>query len=72
MYPNLQAEMARRNVTQNDIAKYLDRNPVTISGWINGKGGGFSIGAALAIESHFFSGCAIDYLFAQDAKEMTQ
>ena len=37
MYPNLRAEMARRNISQQDIADGLGITRVALSNKINGK-----------------------------------
>lgn len=37
MYPNLEAEMARKKVTRNDLAKKLKMTPTTLGNKLNGK-----------------------------------
>lgn len=37
MYPNVRAEMARNKITQEDIAKVLDRGIATVSLKLSGK-----------------------------------
>ena len=61
-YPNLVAEMTRRNITTKDIASEIGRSPDTVSNWLKGKGD-FPIGKAFAVQEKFFPSCAIAYLF---------
>lgn len=37
MYPNLEAEMARRKITRNELAKVLGMSPNTLGLKLNGK-----------------------------------
>lgn len=68
MYPNLAAEMARKGITQQDIADALSKNPATVSGWFNNRGGGFSVDDAFLIKERFFDECDVDYLFSEVAR----
>lgn len=63
MYPNLNAEMARNNVSQKDIALYLNKDESTISYKSSGKSDWF-LKECKAINEHFFPNLTIDYLFA--------
>lgn len=75
VYPNLIAEMTRRNVTVKDIATQIGRSPDTVSNWLKGKGD-FPIGKAFIVQSTFFPACTIAYLFDSNpitpAEAMTQ
>lgn len=66
IYPNLEAEMRRLRVTQQDIAAYIGRRPETVSKWMNGRSGEFSIGMAMAVKRHFFPSCSVEYLFSHE------
>lgn len=58
--------MRRQRVTQQDIAEYIGRRPETVSKWMNGRSGEFSIGMAIAVKEHFFPTCSIEYLFSHE------
>jgi transcriptional regulator with XRE-family HTH domain len=62
IYPNLAAEMARKNITQKDIAKVLGVKQQTISGKLTGKTE-FSIKDAFRIRDSLFPTLMVDYLF---------
>lgn len=64
-YPNLIAEMTRRNITAKDIAALIGRSPDTVSNWLKGKGD-FPIGKAFVVQAAFFPACTIAYLFASE------
>lgn len=66
MYQNLQAEMARRNVTKRDIAQALHKDGRTIRNRFNGSAP-FTIPEAFAIRDQFFPGVSLDYLFQDGA-----
>lgn len=74
-YPNLIAEMTRRNITAKDIAALIGRSPDTVSNWLKGKGD-FPVGKAFEVQAAFFPACTIAYLFASEpivpAEAMTQ
>ena len=63
LYPNLEAEMARHDVTQRDIAQLIGKRPETVSNWMNGRRGEFTVSAAFKIAETFFDGCDAAYLF---------
>lgn len=67
LYPNLEAEMARHEVTQDDLARMLEKRPETISNWMNGRNGDFSVGAAMRIKEEKFPDCDVEYLFERKA-----
>lgn len=63
MYPNLCAEMARKNIEQKDIATILKKGPDGISLKFNGKRA-WLLEEAKAIKNIFFPNLQIEYLFA--------
>ncbi len=63
MYPNLNAEMARNNITQIDISKKLNLSYSTVSDKINGKKD-FKLKECKEIILNLLPGTTIDYLFA--------
>ena len=69
IYPNLEAEMRRHRVTQQDIASFIGRRPETVSKWMNGRAGEFSISMAMQVKDHFFPRCSVEYLFAREPWE---
>lgn len=68
-YPNLAAEMARRGITQSDISKVIGKNPATVSCWMNGSRGDFSVESAMKLRDELFPGLNVEYLFG--AEQMT-
>lgn len=69
LYPNLMAEMARKGITAEKIAKKIGINVATMSAKINYEGR-MKLYEAAKIRDCFFPGMAIDYLFstASDGK----
>lgn len=65
MYPNLKAEMARRQVTANQLAQLLEVRPATVSDKMNGRYR-FYYEEVLAIKRHFFPDLSIEYLFHRE------
>ena len=62
MYPNVKAEMARKNVTIEMLAKHLKKNKGTICAKLNGKSE-FSIPEAEQIRDYLNPALTIDQLF---------
>lgn len=62
MYPNVKAEMARKNVTIEMLAKHLKKNKGTICAKLNGKSE-FSILEAEQIRDYLNPALTIDQLF---------
>lgn len=60
--PNLEAEMSRHSVEEEDIAKAASRSVKTIQNWFRGKGGP-SYTQAKEIRDQCFPGMEIEYLF---------
>lgn len=63
MFPNLDAEMARENKKQTDVAMILGISESTVSDKMNGKTD-FKLKECKKIIFNFFPGFSIDYLFA--------
>ncbi|MBS4538183.1 XRE family transcriptional regulator [Clostridium sp. D2Q-11] len=62
MYKNLEAELARFNLTKGDIAKDLELSYGTIINKFKGKQD-FTLGEAFIIKNKRFSNLTIEYLF---------
>lgn len=60
--PNLEAEMSRHSVEEEDIAKAASRSVKTIQNWLRGKGEP-SYTQAKEIRDRCFPGMEIEYLF---------
>ncbi len=71
MYPNLNAEMARKNVTQIDISEKLNISYSTVSDKINGKKD-FKLKECKDIISKLLPGNTIDYLFQTTSSEQVK
>lgn len=67
MYPNLNAEMARKKILQKNVASFLEMNESTLSLKMLGKVD-FFLGECRAIQEHFFPKLTIDYLFETEQK----
>lgn len=63
MYPNLNAELTRKNKNQTDISEILNLNSSTVSDKMNGKRD-FKLKECKKIADTLFQGLTIDYLFA--------
>lgn len=62
MFPNLKAEMARKGVTQEDVAKVVGTSVSSVNRWLTGNGG-LSLANAWEIRNKMFPEHTIDYLF---------
>lgn len=62
MYRNLEAELARKNVTRAQLAKILGINIATVSEKLT-KPGRLRIDEAFRIRDNLFPDLKIDYLF---------
>ena len=65
MYPNLRAEMARRNIRQSDLAKELGKTNAMISLMLSGKTA-INLDLAVQIQKIVNSEVPLDVLFAKD------
>lgn len=64
MYRNLIAEMARRGLNAEDIARAIEKNVRTARDKLNGKYP-FSFNEAIRIKRAYFTGMDLEYLFAE-------
>ena len=65
MYPNLDAEMARRKITRQTLAKELRITPSTLSFKLNGKAI-LTLAECIEIRNVIDPKLSIDYLFASN------
>ncbi|MFQ6932366.1 MAG: hypothetical protein ACLRR3_15645 [Eubacterium sp.] len=63
MYPNLDAELARKKITRARLAKILDVNPGTLSLKLNGKAP-LTLTECIEIKQAVGEQYSIEYLFA--------
>lgn len=65
MFPNLDAEMARRKITKAVLAEKVGRTPTTLSLKLNGKAP-LTLTECIEIRDVVNPECSIDYLFSTD------
>lgn len=65
MFPNLDAEMARRKITRGALADALHVTPSTLSMKLNGKAT-LTLPECIKIRDTIDKNLGIDYLFASD------
>lgn len=65
MFPNLEAEMARKKITQLKLAEMLGITPTTLSFKLSGKST-LSLRECVEIKKNAFPDKTLDYLFATD------
>lgn len=69
MYPNLDAEMARRKITRAMVAEVVGKTPSTLSLKLNGKAP-LTLAECVEIKNAVNPESSVDYLFAtEDEKE---
>lgn len=68
IYPNLNAEMARRNISQQELAELIGRTKSTMSLKLNGKTS-LSLEEAFEIKNAVRTRLTLDVLFATDKLE---
>ena len=66
-YANLKGEIAKRGITQSEIAALLKMHPNTVSNKINGDSS-FSIEEAFKIKQAFFPEMDLSYLFDSEKR----
>lgn len=66
MYPNLEAEIARRKLTNVDCAKVCGITEKAFSNKRCGRSD-FSLKEIKKLQSEFFSTCSLEYLFSEEA-----
>lgn len=65
MFPNLDAEMARRKIKQIELAKKIHKTPTTLSLKLNGKAP-ITLTECIEIKNAVNPNCSVEYLFAVD------
>lgn len=65
MFPNLDAEMARRKITRTSLAEQIHRTPTTLCLKLNGKTP-ITLAECLEIKEAIGTDLSIDYLFATE------
>lgn len=65
MFPNLEAEMARKGLKGKDLAEILGVRVATVYDKLNGKYP-FSLDEAMKIKRTFFPEYSIEYLFSKE------
>lgn len=65
MFPNLDAEMARKKITKSALAKQIHKTPTTLSLKLNGKAP-LTLNECVEIKNVVNPECTVDYLFATD------
>ena len=68
MYPNLNAEMARRNIKAKEIADVLGMETTSVYPILSGDRK-LTVSRALAIKRALFPNLSLEYLFAEDGEE---
>lgn len=68
-YPNLKAEMARRNISVSEIAGAAGKSIPATSNNLNGRGS-FTVDEAVKIRDKKFPEMSIDYLFSEEPKQI--
>lgn len=68
MLKNLIAEMARINLSQKDLAKFIGKDEKSISNKIYCRTE-FTRKEMVEIKKRYFPKCSLDYLFEQDEAE---
>lgn len=63
MYPNLEAELARRKITKRSIAKKIHKTPTTLSLKLSGKAK-LTLPECIEIRDALDESLQLDYLFA--------
>ena len=66
MLHNLQAEMARKNIKNKEVADAITVDVKTLKNKISGRTR-FFVNEALAIRDTFFPGMTFEYLFEEDS-----
>jgi transcriptional regulator with XRE-family HTH domain len=70
LFPNLDAEMARRKITRNALAERIHKTLTTLSMKLNGKAP-LTLKECIEIRDEVNSDCTVDYLFTvEEEKEV--
>ena len=67
MYPNIEAERARKGLTKEELACVLGVDRKTLRKWVNGG----NIPTNKLVEMATFFGCSTDYLLSTTEKEVS-
>lgn len=62
MFPNLDAEMARKKITRAELAEKIHKTPTTVSLKLNGKAP-ITLAECIEIKSAIGTELSLDYLF---------
>lgn len=62
MFPNLDAEMARRKITRQSLADKIHKTPTTLSLKLNGKAP-ITLAECVEIKNAIDESLSVDYLF---------
>lgn len=68
MFPNLDAEMARKKITRASLAEKLRKTPTTLSLKLNGKAP-ITLTECVEIKEAIGTDCSIEYLFATEGSD---
>ncbi len=69
IYPNLRAEMARRRITNEQVAQTVQVNPGTLSAKLNDPHR-LLLQEAAIIRDHYFPNLTLDYLFGSGKTDL--
>lgn len=70
LFPNLDAEMARRKITRMVLAEKINKTPTTLSLKLNGKAP-LTLSECVEIKNAVAPECTVDYLFETTEKSGT-
>lgn len=65
MFPNLDAELARKKITRSLLAEIIHKTPTTLSLKLNGKAP-ITLSECMEIKEAIGTDCTLDYLFATE------
>lgn len=65
MFPNLDAEMARKKITRAELAEKIHRTPTTVSLKLNGKAP-ITLNECIEVKNAIGTNESLDYLFQTD------
>lgn len=67
MFPNLDAELARKKITRAMLAQKINKTPTTLSLKLNGKAP-LTLSECIEIKNAIGTECTLDYLFETDER----
>ena len=67
MFPNLDAEMARKKITRTALAERIKKTPTTLCLKLNGKAP-LTLAECIEIKNAVNPECTVDYLFETEEK----